>query len=85
MCPDLWSASCVVVQEGVCTYGMGHKKYPFRVFFKSLFSRATETERLEHGTVRSNGKLNGPFHSKLNSPFNSKLNAHSTLHVFAHF
>ena len=34
-------------------YSMGHKKYSFRVFKKSLFRRSTETERLEHGTVRS--------------------------------
>ena len=67
-------------------YGMGHKKVSVSCFFfKSLFSRATETERLEHRHGPFHGKLNGPFHGKLNGPFNGKLNACTTQRAFAHF
>ena len=35
-------------------YSMGHKKVPVSCFFiKTIFIRATETELLGHGTVRS--------------------------------
>ena len=42
-----------IFQSIYSTYGMAHKKVPVSCFKKSHFSRATETERLEHGTVRS--------------------------------